>query len=170
MMLISFNMLPTATHINYYFVCRKKLWYFSHGLQCEHESELVHHGRNLHENSYKDKQKELMFGSIKLDWLDMKNKVVHEVKTSNKMEEAHIWQLKYYLFYLEEIGAGEFTGEINYPKMKKKKPVTLQKGDREQIRNIIEDMECINALENPPEIGKTGKKCKSCSYMEMCMI
>lgn len=31
----------TATHIGYFFTCKRKLWLFAHQLNCENESELV---------------------------------------------------------------------------------------------------------------------------------
>ena len=35
----------TATHINYYHVCHRKLWLFSNGIQMEHTSETVQEGK-----------------------------------------------------------------------------------------------------------------------------
>src|SRR5690606_32181057 len=35
----------------------------------------------------------------KIDFFDTKNKVVHETKRSNKVEQAHIWQVKFYLWF-----------------------------------------------------------------------
>ncbi|MBP7477765.1 MAG: Dna2/Cas4 domain-containing protein [Chitinophagales bacterium] len=34
-------MIITATHINYFHVCKRKLWMFSNGLNMEHNSDLV---------------------------------------------------------------------------------------------------------------------------------
>jgi CRISPR-associated exonuclease Cas4 len=45
-------MIITPTHINYYHVCHRKLWLFSHGIQMEHTSDLVSEGRLIHETSY----------------------------------------------------------------------------------------------------------------------
>jgi CRISPR-associated exonuclease Cas4 len=44
-------MIITPTHINYYHVCHRKLWLFSHGKQMEHTSELVAEGKLIHETS-----------------------------------------------------------------------------------------------------------------------
>ena len=38
----------TGTQINYYFVCKRKLWLFSHNMELESESDLVHLWRLLH--------------------------------------------------------------------------------------------------------------------------
>jgi len=42
----------TATHINYYFVCKRKLWLFSNGINMEHTSDIVAEGKLIHETSY----------------------------------------------------------------------------------------------------------------------
>lgn len=163
-------MLPTGSHINYYFFCRRKLWFFARGIQCEQDSELVHFGRVIHENSYKDKRKELQFDRIKVDWIDLKNKVVHEVKKSDKAEKAHIWQLKYYLYYLEITGVGKFSGELNYPTMKRKVPIKLLEKDYAKIESYIEKINDIVNQELPPQEFAKRTSCKSCSYFELCTI
>ncbi|MCX6152706.1 MAG: CRISPR-associated protein Cas4 [Candidatus Kapabacteria bacterium] len=163
-------MLPSGTHINYYLLCKRKLWLFSHNIQCEQDSDAVLQGKVLHENSYQRENKEYQFGPIKIDWLDLKNKVVHEVKKSDKMEDAHLWQLKYYLYYLKHNGVGEFRGELDYPKLKKKLPVNLAETDEIEIQEIIINIHDICNIELPPEplIGKSF--CKNCSYYELCFI
>ena len=45
----------TATHINYFFTCKRKLWLFSRKITCEHESDLVKIGKIHHEDYEKDK-------------------------------------------------------------------------------------------------------------------
>jgi CRISPR-associated exonuclease Cas4 len=46
-----------GTQINYYFICKTKLWLFSHHIQMEQESELVLLGKILHKDSYKRDKK-----------------------------------------------------------------------------------------------------------------
>ncbi|MEM3489504.1 MAG: Dna2/Cas4 domain-containing protein, partial [Nitrososphaerota archaeon] len=31
----------TGTQVNYYFVCKRKLWFFSHNIELESDSDLV---------------------------------------------------------------------------------------------------------------------------------
>ncbi|MFW5700358.1 MAG: CRISPR-associated protein Cas4 [Cyclobacteriaceae bacterium] len=159
----------TGTIINYYFVCKRELWLFSRGLQCEDKSDLVTLGRLLHEDSYKKSRKEFQFGSIKVDWIDMKSKIIHETKKSNKAEEAHRWQLKYYLYFLKQNGIGEFKGELNYPKLNKKEKVTLAPGDDAKIEMIIDNIDRVTSSPEPPPVIN-AKICRSCSYMELCYI
>lgn len=42
----------TATHINYYHICHRKLWLFSNRINMEHTSEIVADRKLLHEVSY----------------------------------------------------------------------------------------------------------------------
>lgn len=67
----------------------------------EHTSDLVYEGKILHENSYpqrSERYEELEIEGIKIDYYDTRNKVIHEIKKSDKMDAAHEWQLKYYIY------------------------------------------------------------------------
>ncbi|MBI2651077.1 Dna2/Cas4 domain-containing protein [Candidatus Woesearchaeota archaeon] len=55
-----------ATHINYFFACKRKLWLFSRKIQCEQESELVKIGKIYHDDFEKDN---IEIGNIKIDKL-----------------------------------------------------------------------------------------------------
>lgn len=163
-------MQPTATHINYFQLCKRKLWFFSQQIQCEQESELVALGKIIHEASYQEEKKEFEFEGIKVDWLDLKNKVIHEVKKSDKVDDAHIWQLKYYLYYFKINNLGDFAGELNYPKLRKTETVILTDDDIEYIKNIEKEIADIVNDEKAPQVNKVMKICKSCSYFELCWI
>ncbi len=118
----------TATHINYYYICHRKLWLFSNGIQMEHTSDIVTEGKLIGEYSYTQRPQktiELQFDSIKIDFYDPKNKVVHEIKKSDKVEEAHIAQVKYYIYILQKHGIDGATGLIEYPKLRHTTPVFL---------------------------------------------
>ena len=60
----------TGVQVNYFFVCRRKLWFFSRYLDLEAESDLVLLGRLLHEHGYRRKFKEVSIGRIKIDFLE----------------------------------------------------------------------------------------------------
>ncbi len=160
----------TATHINYFLICKRKLWLFSRGIQCEQESDAVALGKLLHETSYEEKRKEYEFGPVKVDWLDLKKKIIHEVKKSDKAEDAHRWQLKYYIYWFAKNGMPGFTGELNYPKLKKKESVSLSSADEAELEKIIKDIEAILQMQKPPPIEVKKKICRSCSYMELCYV
>ncbi len=61
----------TGTEFNYYHLCKRKLWLFSHGIQMEHTSDNVLLGKLIDEHSYPRQKKEIMIdGVIKIDFLD----------------------------------------------------------------------------------------------------
>ena len=77
----------------------------------EHTSDTVADGKLLHETSYPqraEKNTEITLSAIyegielfgKIDFYDPKQKVVHEIKRSDKIEIAHEWQVKFYLWLL----------------------------------------------------------------------
>lgn len=159
----------TATHINYYFVCKRKLWLFSHQLNREHESDIVKMGRIIHEDSYEREKKEIRIGeNLVLDFADVQTRVIHEVKKSNKMEKAHEWQLKYYLYCLREWGIEDFSGELNYPKLRKTVQVDLSDEDIERLDEVLEDIEKIISGTAPPPVKI--KPCLKCAYYEYCFV
>ena len=90
----------TATYINLYHVCKRELWLHANEIRFEHTSDIVYDGKLIHEDSYpqrSERYEELEIEGIKIDYYDAKNKVVHEIKRSDKAETAHEWQVKYYI-------------------------------------------------------------------------
>lgn len=159
----------TGTQMNYYFLCKKKLWYFSRNIEMEQTSDAVYLGKLIHETSYEREKKEIDIDDIiKIDFIG-KDRVIHEVKKSDKVEEPHIWQLKYYLWYLKQKGVDGITGKINYPKLRKTLDVFLETGDDEKILAILKEIQDIVNAELPPPHQKT-KMCKSCSYGDICWV
>jgi len=162
----------TGTHFNYYILCRRKLWLFANGLNMEHTSDLVYEGKLIQETTYpqrSEKFEEIEIGGCKIDYYDAKNKVIHEVKKSDKVELAHFWQVKYYIYVLEQAGIEGVSGIIEYPKLRKTDEVILSDRDRTEIIDIIERIyEIINSNECP---DKTKLNiCKRCSYYDFCYI
>ncbi len=89
----------TGVMVYYYVVCHRKLWYFYHQIQMEQTNENVQLGKLLDENSYKREDKHINIDNvINVDFIQTTG-VIHEVKKSKKIEEASIFQLKYYLYY-----------------------------------------------------------------------
>ena len=63
------NYKTQGVKINYYYLCKRKLWLFSKGITMEHLSDRVLSGKVLHENAYsRQKSKEIVIDDIiKLD-------------------------------------------------------------------------------------------------------
>lgn len=163
-------MIITGTHFNYYQVCRRKLWLFANGIGMEHTSDLVYAGKLIHEESYPQrsvKYEEIEMDGIKVDYYDARNKVIHEIKKSDKVEKAHEWQLKYYIYVFERNGIEGVRGILEYPVLRKKDEIVLSEVDRDRLKEM--EKEIIHIIERedcPPREKK--KLCKNCSYFDFC--
>lgn len=160
----------TGTHFNYFQVCKRKLWLFANGITMEHTSDLVYEGKLVHEESYpqrSSKYEEIEMDGIKVDYYDAGNKVIHEIKKSDKIERAHEWQLKYYIYVFERNGIEGVTGVLEYPMLRKKEQVILSEVDREMISEIEYDISQIIESDVCPPMEKK-RVCKNCSYMDFC--
>lgn len=98
------------------------------------------------------------------DW-----KIVHEVKKSKIVEEASIWQTKYYMMILKDNGLDVEKGIIDFPLLRSREIVELKEEDITYLREVIEKISnIINCKEVPNLVEK--KICKKCSYYEYCYI
>ncbi|MFQ5793560.1 MAG: CRISPR-associated protein Cas4 [Candidatus Bipolaricaulia bacterium] len=162
------SLIYTGTQVNYYLVCKRKLWLFSHDLEMEHTSDAVLIGRLIHESSYPREHKELMIDEKIVIDFSSRQGVINEVKKSSKVEEAHRYQLLYYLYYLKRKGVENVTGAIRYPKLRRKVEVELTEEAEREIERILERVgEVITAQDPPPRLDKHSF-CKKCSYFELC--
>jgi CRISPR-associated exonuclease Cas4 len=160
----------TGTHFNYYFICHRKLWLFANGIRMEHTSDLVYEGKLIHENTYQrrsERYQELELEGIKIDYYDAVNKVIHEVKKSDKLEEAHQWQLKYYIYVLENNGIEGVKGILEYPALRRTQDVFLSNVDRQQIEDFRYEIGLIIHSDKCPDKIKI-LACRGCSYHDFC--
>lgn len=161
-----------ATHINYFFICHRKLWLFANGINMEHTSDIVAEGKLLGETTYPqrpEKYTEIEIGGSKIDFYDAKNKIIHEIKKSDRMEAAHLWQVKYYIWLLEQNGIEGVRGILEYPKLREKTDVLLTNDDRAVLQETVGEIErLVNSESCPSRIN--AKICKRCSYYDFCYI
>jgi len=161
-----------ATLINLYNVCKRELWLHANGIRFEHTSDLVYEGRLIHEESYPQrsgKYEEIEMDGIKVDYYDARNKVIHEIKKSDKVEKAHEWQLKYYIYIFEQNGIEGVKGILEYPVLRKKDEIVLSEVDRDKLKEMEQEIKNIIENETCPPIEKK-KLCKNCSYYEFCYV
>ena len=157
-----------GTQINYYFICKTKLWLFSHNIQLEHESENVKLGKLLHEDSFKREKDYLIDNLINVDFIKISDSIeIHEVKKTEKMDNSHEFQLLYYMFYLKnEKDIKNIKGFLNYPNSKIKKEVFLTSENEKKLVEIIDDITKIISGDMPKP--KKSKICRKCAYFEFC--
>lgn len=159
----------TGVMIYYYFICQRKLWYFANEINIEQNSELVSIGKILDETSYKREKKSILIdNTINIDFIK-DGAVLHEVKKTKAIEEAGVWQLKYYMYYLKQKGVETLEAKIDYPLLRQTKEIVLEKEDVKIIENVIKNIEEIVTKEKPPEVINE-KICKKCSYYDLCYV
>ena len=130
----------TGVMIYYYFVCKRKLWYFCHEIRMEAENEDVILGKILDESSYSKNEKHINIDNIiNIDFIS-EHKELHEVKKSKAVEDAGIWQVKYYLYYLKKRNVDGLHGVIDYPLLKKNVDVELSDEDCKKLDDIIKEI------------------------------
>lgn len=168
----------TGTHINYYRLCKRKLWLFSNGINMEQTSDVVADGKIIEEESYqyrneKYSQLELSYNyndinlNGKIDFFDTAKRLVHETKRSNKVENAHIWQVKFYLWLLMLNNIEANGGVIEYPKLRVTEEVNLSEIDIKYLESSVLEIKTLIERDNcPPVIN--ARICKSCSYYDFC--
>lgn len=161
------NLKVQGVKINYYYICKRKLWLFSKGITMEQNNARVQSGKIIHENSYKRmKSKELLIDDIlKLDII--KGDYVREVKISSKMQEADEMQLYYYLYYLKKVLGIEKKGLVNYVKEKKQDELILTNEIEIKIENALIDINKLCKNVYPPKLEKLSY-CTKCAYYEFC--
>ncbi|KAB5347561.1 CRISPR-associated protein Cas4 [Bacteroides salyersiae] len=160
----------TGTHFNYYQICKRKLWLFANGISMEHTSDLVYEGKLIHEESYPQrsaKYEEVEMDGIKVDYYDTLHKVIHEIKKSDKVEVAHEWQLKYYMYVFEQNGIEGISGILEYPVLRKRDTVLLSDIDRETIVEMINEIKQVIESDFCPPLEKK-RICRNCSYWDFC--
>lgn len=155
--------------INYYYVCKRKLWLFSKGITMESNNDRVMSGKIVHERSYpRVKNKESLVDDIlKLDMIT--SEYVREVKISSKMKKADEMQLYYYLYYLKKKMNIDKKGLINYVTEKKQEEVVLTSDVEGEIEEALVNINSICENKYPPTLQKLPY-CTKCAYYEFCFV
>lgn len=136
----------------------------------ESTSDVVYEGKLIHESSYpqrSERYEEVEIEGVKVDYFDAKHNVIHEIKKSNKVEQAHEWQLKYYIYVFERNGIEGCTGILEYPTIRQTSQVVLTDEDRQMIVEMEEKIKGIIESDLCPTLSKK-RLCKSCSYYDFC--
>lgn len=158
-----------GTQVAYYIVCQRKLWLFTWGLAFENESDYVQLGKLLDETSFqREERDDFTYEPVNIDFFRAEDGlVVHEVKHSKALEEAHISQVKYYIYYLKNKGIKVSHGIIHYPKAKRIQRVDFEQKDEELIEFALKNIDRVIHLPSPPAVINKPY-CKKCAYWEYC--
>jgi CRISPR-associated exonuclease Cas4 len=156
----------SGVQMQYYKVCKRKLWLFTKGITMENEHERVVEGKILHERAYPrlEEREILVDNTFKLDALD--GEYVREIKISSKMSDADRFQMLYYLYELKKRGIIK-KGLISYTKERKIEEVELTEKDEKAIEKAIKEIHAILQQPHPPALKKLPY-CSKCAYYEFC--
>ncbi|WP_042684202.1 CRISPR-associated protein Cas4 [Methermicoccus shengliensis] len=155
-----------GTQVNYYFICKTKLWLFSHNITMEQESDAVNLGKLLHEETFRRDEKDVQIGPISIDIIRKGDVLeIREVKKSKSLMEAHVYQTLYYLYYMHKFGI-KAKGILSFPKSRENIEIKLGEEEKEKLERILEDIQRIVAGDMPPPTR--SKICKRCAYFEFC--
>src|SRR5690625_2874990 len=143
-------------HIQYYFVCKRKLWLYAKNLGQEEGHERVTDGKLLHEQAYKRARKKEIYTDegFKVDALD--GEYIREVKLSSKMTKADEYQLLFYLYQLKKRGLIR-KGLVSYTKEKQTEEIELTAEKEKDLKQIIEHVNNILAESTAPALIKIGR-------------
>lgn len=159
----------TGVMVQYFKACKRELWFFSHNINLNKFDENIKLGKQIHEESYSRKKKEISLGSLSFDLIERSDELkVIEVKKSSKLKEPAKYQLYYYLWALNKIGL-EAKGEIAIPRENKRKKIELTQEKAKEIKNILERIQEIINKDKPPEKEKKPY-CSECSYFDFCWV
>ena len=159
-----------GTLINYYYICKRKLWLSYNKINLESNSEDVLIGKELHNELNKSKNTEIELDGIKIDKLT--DDYVIEVKKSDSNIQASIMQLKYYLYILNSYNIKK-DGKlkiIEKDKTTRDIKIKYDKKVEKEVKDTIIEIEKIINNSTIPSLNKDIKKCKKCSYYEFCWI
>lgn len=135
----------------------------------EQNSELVSIGKIIDETTYSREKKGILIdNTINVDFI-RNGAVLHEIKKTKSIEEAGIWQIKYYMYYLEKRGVKSVQAQIDYPLIRETKKIYLDDNDREILENIEKNIKDIKRQEKPPHVINK-KMCKNCAYYDLCYV
>lgn len=166
--------MTTATLLSYYHLCHRKLWLHARQIQMENatNNQYVEEGKLLDETSYArrpQKWRELNLGFVKIDHFDPSTHTVKEIKRSPKLEHAHVAQVQYYLWVLEQRGISAQKGIIEYPRQRKSTEVVLTEEVRKEIEGWLAEIERISTQEQCPPLVKKSY-CKKCAFYDFCYV
>jgi CRISPR-associated exonuclease Cas4 len=170
-----------ATLINLYHICPRECWLHANNIRMEHTSDTVYDGKLLHETSYPQRadryteielQATLPDGtelSGKIDFYDTKEKIIHETKRSDKVETAHEWQCRFYIWLLELNDIPGVHALLEYPKLRQTQDVWLSPTDKYYLEEVTKKVSALLQSDFCPA-RLEHKICKSCSYYDLCYV
>ncbi|MEM1127910.1 MAG: CRISPR-associated protein Cas4 [Bacteroidota bacterium] len=179
--------MPTSSRIGgmlvgYYLVCPRKAWLSLRGLWMEQEHEAVALGRLLDRSSYRRRHRPGLFEAdapdgtglvAKIDGVNLREGVLHETKKGRSCEEAHLWQVRFYLWVLKRCGVTgpsgrPLRGQLDYPALRRTEPVELQPEHEAHLEQLVATLADLAKAERPPARFPRRSFCRRCAFEDLC--
>lgn len=168
--------------VGYHLVCPRKAWLSMRGLWMEQESEAVAMGRLLDQTSYKRRRRPALIEAeapdgtplvAKLDGVNLREGVLHEVKKGRSCEDAHVWQLRFYLWVLRladvlRADGQPLTGQLDYPALRRTEPVRLEAEHEAHLETLVAELAALSRADEPPERHPRRAFCRRCAFEDLC--
>lgn len=161
--------LITGVQMNYLYVCKTKLWLFSHKITFESESDYVKMGKLLHETYFAYKKKNLLLGHISLDFIEKDNGIIiHEIKKSGSNMQGTIMQVAYYLYYVSKV-LNQNAPEAIINLVSERRIIKVKPSEElfREVEKSIKEVKEVVSSEKVPEPKKTPY-CRKCAYKNFC--
>jgi CRISPR-associated exonuclease Cas4 len=159
----------TGTQICEYFKCKRQLSLNLNKLTFYDDCENIELGKIIEETTYTRRNKvykNFDIGGSVVDYIDFKKRIIYETKKSSKHIQFYQYQLKYYLYLLND----DFKGIIEIPKEKKKIEIVLTDDDRKLLETAIKDIQNIFDSKKIIKEKKNKNFCKGCAFYKYCWI
>ncbi|GAB5517864.1 MAG: CRISPR-associated protein Cas4 [Rhodothermales bacterium] len=167
--------------IGYYVVCPRKAWLSMRGVWMEQESEAVAMGKLVDQRSYPRRDGTMLDAEApdgtrlvgQIDGANLREGVLHETKYGRSCEDAHRWQLGFYLWLLQRCGITRadgtpFTGQLDYPKLRQTEAVTLTEADVVHLEQTVTALTALASSDTPPARLSRRAFCRKCAFEELC--
>ena len=168
--------------VGYWRVCPRKAWYSMRGLWMEQESEAVALGRLLDRTSYRRRRRPALIEATapdgtplvaKLDGVDLRAGVLHETKKGRSCEDAHVWQVRFYLWVLRLAGVTgpggrPLRGQLDYPALRRTEPGALELEHEGHLAEVVSALAACARQDVPPERHPRRSFCRRCAFEALC--
>lgn len=175
------NLPVRASDLANYLVCPRKAWLVRRGITLEQDSDVVALGKLIDETAYaREKRPATVWAhapdgtllSAKFDGLNLRDGIVREVKKSPSCEEAHVWQVRFYLWMLWLQGVRKrdgsaWSGLIQYPALRRQEAVALAPEHQAELERLVRAVRALDTSPIPPRLSKRSF-CTRCAFEELC--
>lgn len=156
----------TGVMMQYYFVCKRELWFLDRGVEIDRENPNVVRGTRVDETAFDRERRHYgIDGTIAVDLLE-DGRVV-EVKPSSALVEPARMQLSYYLWYLDRVAGVQKDGVLAHPTEREREVVELTEERAAKVEDAIRGIYDVVRQDSPPP-AEEKPYCDSCAYHDFC--